>query len=97
MRLVVMCLIFGASAILAVPELSPLEISPQGGCRTAMASIPIDMYLMDMDGIWSSPEIVSEADFGLRPSVIVASSGNVIVSWIYGMNCIRYNEWDGSS
>ncbi|MCK5132625.1 MAG: T9SS type A sorting domain-containing protein [Candidatus Sabulitectum sp.] len=55
------------------------------------------MYSGSTGGAWSSPEIVSEADFGLRPSVIVASSGNVIVSWTAGMNSIRYNEWDGSS
>ncbi len=48
-------------------------------------------------GVWSTPEIVSESDFGVRPSVVVTSSGNVIVSWTASMNTIRYNEWDGSN
>lgn len=48
-------------------------------------------------GVWSTPEIVSESDFGVRPSVVVTSSGNVIVSWTASMNSIRYNEWDGST
>ncbi len=55
------------------------------------------MYSSSTGGIWSSPEIVSEADYGVRPSVVVTSTGNVIVSWTAGMNSIRYNEWNGST
>ena len=46
---------------------------------------------------WSSPEIVSEADYGVRPSVVMDDSGIVIVSWTAGMNSIRCNEWNGTS
>ncbi len=46
---------------------------------------------------WSNPEIVSEADYGVRPSVVLDESGIVIVSWTAGMNSIRCNEWNGTS
>ncbi|MCD4707890.1 MAG: T9SS type A sorting domain-containing protein [Candidatus Sabulitectum sp.] len=55
------------------------------------------MYSSSTGGVWSSPEIVSETDYGVLPSVVVTSAGNVIVSWTAGMNCIRYNEWNGSA
>ncbi|MCD6587444.1 MAG: T9SS type A sorting domain-containing protein [Candidatus Fermentibacteraceae bacterium] len=46
---------------------------------------------------WSSPEVVSGSDYGVRPGVAVTSTGSVIVSWTAAMNTIRYNLWDGSS
>lgn len=55
------------------------------------------MYCSSSNGIWSAPEIVSGTDYGVRPSVVVTSYGNVIVSWTDGMNSIRFNEWNGGN
>ena len=46
---------------------------------------------------WNSPVVVSESDYGSKPSVTVMNSGNIIVSWTNGMNAIRFNERYGSS
>lgn len=55
------------------------------------------MYSCNIGGVWSSPEMVSGTDSGVRPSVVVTYSGNIMVSWTAGMNSIRYTEWDGTS
>ena len=55
------------------------------------------MFSRSQGSTWSSPEMVSEADYGVRPSVTALPSGNLLVSWTSGMNSIRYNEWSGSS
>ncbi len=55
------------------------------------------MFSQSAGGIWGAPEMVSQGDFGVRPSVVTNNSGNLIVSWTAGMNAIRYNEWNGSS
>lgn len=55
------------------------------------------MFSREQSGVWSSPEVVSEGDYGVRPSITSLPSGNLVVSWTAGMNSIRFNEWDGSS
>jgi hypothetical protein len=54
------------------------------------------MFSSSDDGVFSTPQVVSGGDYGVRPSLCVTSSGKVIVSWTAGMNAIRCNEWNGS-
>ncbi|MCK5786546.1 MAG: T9SS type A sorting domain-containing protein [Candidatus Sabulitectum sp.] len=55
------------------------------------------MFSSSNGGVWSTPEMVSESDHGVLPSLVVTASGSIIVSWTSGMNSIRYNEWNGST
>ena len=55
------------------------------------------MFSRSQGGAWSAPVVVSEADYGVRPSVTTMPSGDILVSWTAGMNSIRYNQWNGSS
>jgi len=47
-------------------------------------------------GTWTSPEVVSEGDYGVRPSVVASASGIITVSWTATQNSIRYNELGSS-
>lgn len=55
------------------------------------------MVSMSTGGVFSSPQVVSSGDYGVRPSLCVTPGGSLIVSWTAGMNAIRYNEWNGST
>ncbi len=90
---------FGSETIISNPSIEgryPCIAGISGGFAVAWQGQGGEiLFSMKQGDNWTSPEVVSGADHGVRPSVASTGSGDIVVSWTAGMNSIRFSTLSG--